>query len=121
MGSGATEPVPSLAVLREFAEGWQDRARTAEAELERLRTWDGLMSLLDEHWPVDVFRADPLEDDADPGPRVVALLRWVQQLRDRVAKLEDRDRISSILSPYYGALTNSAIEDITAKLLGEAP
>ncbi|MBP2370266.1 hypothetical protein [Pseudonocardia parietis] len=47
---------------------------------------DGLMSLLDEHWPVDIFRTDPMEDAADPGPRIVALLRWVDRLRAELAE-----------------------------------
>ncbi|BBG01612.1 MULTISPECIES: hypothetical protein [Pseudonocardia] len=63
-----------------------DRLR---AELDRLHSWDGLMSLLDEHWPVDIFRADPMEAAADPGPRIIALLRWVAALRDAGNPLAD--------------------------------
>jgi hypothetical protein len=55
-------------------------ARNAELEDEnaRMHTWAGLMSLLDQHYPADVF------DGAsnDPGPRIVALAREVGRLRD---------------------------------------
>ena len=60
------------------------------AEVERLHTWDGLMSLLDEHWPDDIFPT--LRDDAsrDPGPRIVSLLRWVEQLNVEVENQRTR-------------------------------
>lgn len=46
-------------------------------ELDRLHSWDGLMSLLDEHWPEALHPT--VDDDASrgPGPRIVSLLRWV--------------------------------------------
>jgi hypothetical protein len=58
-----------------------DRDRLA-AELAELRTWRGLMSLLDELWPADAF--DGSSDDGDPGPRIVALMRQVDLLRRQV-------------------------------------
>lgn len=42
-----------------------------DAEVERLHSWAGLMELLDEHWPAEVF--DGQSDD--PGPRIVSLIR----------------------------------------------
>jgi len=44
-------------------------------------SWAGLMELLDEHWPTDLFPT--LEDDPerDSGARIVSLLRWVDRLR----------------------------------------
>lgn len=51
------------------------------AELERLHSWDGLMELLDEHWPEDIFPTMPDTDRRDPGPRIVSLLRMVDRLR----------------------------------------
>jgi hypothetical protein len=56
------------------------RAEKAEAEVERLHSWDGLMELLDEHWPEGVFPTWPDSDRRDPGPRIVSLLRWVDIL-----------------------------------------
>lgn len=44
------------------------------AELERLHTWAGLMSLLDEHYPADVMTGE----SGDPGPRIVALVRELE-------------------------------------------
>lgn len=54
------------------------------AEVERLHSWDGLMSLLDEHWPEDIFPTLPDTDRRDPGPRIVSLLRWVDKLKAQV-------------------------------------
>jgi hypothetical protein len=61
-----------------------DRDRLA-AELAELHTWRGLMSLLDEHWPADVFDGSP--DSRDPGPRIVALMRQVDLLRRELEKV----------------------------------
>jgi len=57
-------------------------------EQERLISWAGLMELLDEHWPADIFPT--LEDDLerDAGARIVSLLRWVDRLKDLVAAQE---------------------------------
>lgn len=55
--------------------------RELVAELERLHTWDGLMSLLDEHWPEVIFPTIEDQESRDPGPRIVSLIRWVDQLR----------------------------------------
>lgn len=54
------------------------------AEIERLHTWDGLMSLVDEHYPTDIFphfAGVPDNPDRDPGPRILSLLREVERLR----------------------------------------
>lgn len=66
----------------------------AEAEVERLHSWEGLMSLLDEHWPESMIPT--LSDDVsrDPGPRIVSLLRWVEALRAQV------ERVREALDPY---------------------
>lgn len=50
-------------------------------ELTRLHTWDGLMSLLDDHWPESIFPTVEDREDRDAGPRIVSLIRWVDQLR----------------------------------------
>jgi hypothetical protein len=64
-----------LALVAELAE--------ARAELTRLHSWEGLMELLDEHWPTDLIPTLPDDDTRDPGPRIVSLLRWVAELRAR--------------------------------------
>lgn len=64
------------------------RAENAEAEVARLHSWDGLMELLDERWPEDIFPT--MEDSAkrDLGPRIVSLVRWVARLRAQVEQVE---------------------------------
>ena len=54
-----------------------ERAERLEKEIERLHTWAGLMSVLDEHYPADVFDGS----SGDPGPRIVALIREINGLR----------------------------------------
>ena len=51
------------------------------AELAELHTWRGLMSLLDEHWPADVFDGS----SNDPGARIVVLMREIDLLRGALA------------------------------------
>ena len=75
-----------------------DRDRLA-AELAELHSWRGLMSLLDEHWPADVF--DGSSDDSDPGPRIVFLIRQVDLLRRELVTVRERDAMSA--SPDTGA------------------
>ncbi|MFB7798953.1 hypothetical protein [Isoptericola sp. NPDC056134] len=50
-------------------------------EVQRLHTWDGLMSLLDEHWPESLFPTLADDESRDAGARIVSLIRWVQQQR----------------------------------------
>lgn len=54
------------------------------AEHDRLHSWAGLMSLLDEHWPDAVFRGT----SGDPGPTIVFLLRQVDQLKAERARVQ---------------------------------
>lgn len=53
------------------------------AEVERLHSWDGLMSLLDEHYPEDIFPTEEDNDGRDPGPRIVSLIRQLERLRQQ--------------------------------------
>jgi len=63
------------------------------SERSRLRTWDGLMELLDEKWPEDIFPTREDDTARDPGPRILSLLRWVVRLRRELAEMEaDRDK-----------------------------
>jgi hypothetical protein len=53
------------------------------AEVERLHSWDGVMSLLDEHYPADIFGAAVADDPArDPGPRIISLMRRINEIRE---------------------------------------
>jgi hypothetical protein len=51
------------------------------AEVERLHSWDGLMSLLDEHYPEDIFPTMDDREDRDPGPRIISLLRALDKAK----------------------------------------
>lgn len=51
-------------------------------------SWDGLMALLDEHWPEDVFPTRTDHPDRDPGPRIVSLIRMVDRLQARIGMLK---------------------------------
>ncbi|AVI04339.1 hypothetical protein SEA_NORMANBULBIEJR_83 [Mycobacterium phage NormanBulbieJr] len=72
------------------------------AEVERLHTWDGLMELLDEHWPADIFPTLPDDDKRDPGPRIISLLRWVSRLRAQETRIRElcEDPSHGPLYPY---------------------
>ena len=74
---------------------WRGRAERAEAEVERLHSWDGLMGLLDERWPDDIFPTLPDDNRRDPGPRIVSLLRWLASEREAHAGL--RARLEALL------------------------
>lgn len=52
-------------------------------EVERLHTWNGLMSQLDRHYPPDVFDGS----SGDPGPRIIALTRGIDRLRAQLAEI----------------------------------
>ena len=52
-------------------------ANLARAEIERLHSWDGLMSLVDEHYPSDVVDGS----SGEPGPRLIVLLREIERWR----------------------------------------
>lgn len=60
------------------------------AEIERLHSWDGLMELLDEHWPEDIFPTLPDTDKRDPGPRIVSLLRMVDRINEQYQVICDQ-------------------------------
>lgn len=51
----------------------------AAGEIERLHSWKGLMSLLDEHYPSDIFEEGPLAKE--PGTRIFTLIREVDRLK----------------------------------------
>jgi hypothetical protein len=44
-------------------------------------SWAGLMALLDEHWPADLFPTREDDPGRDAGARIVSLLRWVDRLQ----------------------------------------
>lgn len=66
--------------------------RGAAAEIEFLHTWHGLMELLDEHWPSDVFPFYEDAADRDKGPRIVSLIRALNAAKVDREYLEKRLR-----------------------------
>lgn len=68
---------------------WVSRSLAIElvGELERLHSWDGLMSLLDEYYPESTFPTEPDCDDRDAGPRIVSLIRHLSAERAEVERL----------------------------------
>ena len=65
------------------------------AELDRLHSWAGLLSLLDEHWPACAWPAMSSVGDAqDPSrtdsARIIGLIRWVEELLTLAARLNDQ-------------------------------
>jgi len=62
---------------RTDAFGWAELT----AEVDRLHTWPGLMSLLDEHYPASIFPTEEDRADRDDGPRIISLIRHLDQVR----------------------------------------
>lgn len=89
-GSGSTRvDAEFIAAARTLVPDLTSALKGAQAEIERLHSWDGLMALLDEHWPADIFPTMPDREDRDPGPRIVSLIRWVDQLCAELEHLRD--------------------------------
>jgi hypothetical protein len=65
-------------------------------------SWAGLMDLLDEHWPDDIFPTRYEDDDArDAGARIVSLLRWVRDLtEERDAAQAAVDRVEALAAEW---------------------
>lgn len=96
MTSSTPTPPPTDEQLEDIRD-WHNKTRDHRvgvllAALDRLRTWDGLMELLDEKWPEDIFPTLDDDNQRDPGPRIVSLLRWVDQLRAEAAEREEGHR-----------------------------
>lgn len=77
-----------LLALEGFSETAK-RSLVAADELERLHTWAGLISLLDEHWPEDLIPTTEDDPTRDEGPRIVSLIRWVDRLQAIIRRSGD--------------------------------
>ncbi len=58
-----------------------EREEIAAAIIDEMSTWATLMDLLDLHYPADIFPTMPDTPNRDPGPRIISLIRTVDQLR----------------------------------------
>lgn len=86
---------------QELIDGGIQRIAELEAELAD-RSWDTLMSLLDEHWSAKVFpttyKVD--EPERDVGPRIVSLLRWVDIQKKHIIDLEtENESLKKLIHP----------------------
>ena len=55
--------------------------RAAFAAAQFVDSWAGLMHALDTHWPADVFPAREDDGTGDAGPRIIALIRLLDEAR----------------------------------------
>lgn len=85
------------------------------AEVDRLHSWDGLMSTLDKHWPDDLFPGsyDPSRDDR---ARIVGLLRWVGKLVGDVESCESRVRSYESVNEHLRGEADRLRAELAAKL-----
>ena len=85
---GRAIPDAEVAVRSKLAEVTGERDE-ALVELDRLHTWAGLMSLADEHYPLDMFPVIDDRPDAFSSLRIISLLRHLDQARAEVERLTD--------------------------------
>jgi hypothetical protein len=103
----ATRIVEALNRMSEFKrihDECHQQRDLARAEFARLHSWEGLMSLLDEHYPADIF----IDDSGDLGPRVVVLIRECDVLRYSVRTL--KMEAESLRNVFMSALREMAEE-----------
>lgn len=55
------------------------------------KSWDGLMMLLDEAYPDDIFPTQDDRPDRDCGPRIVSLVRHLDEARQELAARDAGD------------------------------
>jgi uncharacterized small protein (DUF1192 family) len=77
MINGHREVMAELESAAEHVAELRGQVAVLEAEVARLKTWAGLLSILDTHYPADVFDGS----SGDEGPRIVALVREIGRLR----------------------------------------
>lgn len=78
-------------------------------ELEGLHTWNGLMSLADEHYPTYIFphlAGHPDDPDRDPGPRILSLIREVDRLRAADVDLAKARNVIEQVRPALESIAN---------------
>lgn len=53
----------------------------ADTVIETISSWDALMELLDAHYPESIFPTTVDNPDRDPGPRIISLIRHLDEAR----------------------------------------
>lgn len=77
-----------------------DAEKELFAEVDRLRSWDGLMAALDEHYPPEEF-GGTAEEFSDPGARVAVLMRVIDTYQARCERqMEQLRRMEAVLQPW---------------------
>jgi hypothetical protein len=82
-------------------------AAQLRTERNRLHSWAGLMSLLDEHYPADIFTGE----SKDIGPQILALIREINQLRTHGHVMNETPRESLEHAARLRAATPGRPED----------
>ena len=62
----------------------REELENAEKEIKRIKTWTGIMSVIDEYYPEDIFT----ENCKDPGCQVIWALRKLDKARERIKELK---------------------------------
>lgn len=69
------------------------------AEVDGFHSWSGLMGLLDEHWPDDIFPTLADDTKRDAGARIVSFMRWVDRVTsERDAAIERAERAEAVVA-----------------------
>jgi hypothetical protein len=131
----AEEMPPSMELAA--LEGWasnpgvqiRDRLQAAmqvidglRAEVNRLHSWAGVMSLLDEHYPDTIFPTLPDREGRDDGPRIVSLLRTFNIFRHEIDAHEGElgDMRAQLTAAETDLAAANAALDSVSDLLDEA-
>ncbi len=77
--------------------------------------WHGLMAILDEHYPADVFTGESL----DVGARLVVALRQVNRLRTAVERIRDYDSFQGGPIAPRATPTECALRSIAKEALSD--
>lgn len=108
------EVAHSARELKRMHDECHQQRDVARAELARLHSWNGLMSLLDEHYPADIF----IGSSGDHGPRVVALIREIDSLRETIEILSDPEEMAAIREGQAASAAGDVftLDELKAKL-----
>ena len=77
-----------------------DLVEAQAAEIDQFHSWDGLMSLLDAHWPEKIFPTRRDHPARDPGPRIISLLRTVEAQSKQLAAIREELAFGRAIATY---------------------
>ena len=121
--SEPTDDAEARALAAEVAaRGYRERAEKAEALIEDMvpKTWDGLLALLDEVYPDDVFPTLPDDPARDAGPRAVSLIRYARRVEaERDALRAERDALAARIERVRALHVRTTISVLPCECPGE--